>query len=41
MINQVVNIFKKNKKIQISNLYTSSKKFKEILDPNRVKVVVR
>ena len=40
MINQTVNIFKKNKKVQISNLYTELKDLKEISDPNRVKVVI-
>ena len=40
MISQVVNIFEKNNKIQISNLYTVLKNSSEILDPNRVKVVV-
>ena len=40
MINQVVNIFKKDKKVQISNLYTVLKNSKEIIDPNRVKVVL-
>tara|TARA_Y100000590_G_scaffold432312_1_gene548195 strand:- start:1760 stop:2536 length:777 start_codon:yes stop_codon:yes gene_type:complete len=40
MINQVVNIFKKNKKVQISNLYTVLRNQKEIDDRNRVKVVV-
>ena len=40
MINQVVNIFKKDKSVQISNLYTVLKKSKEIMDPNRVKVVL-
>ena len=40
MINQVVNIFKKSKKVQICNLYTVLKSQKEIEDPNRVKVVV-
>ena len=40
MINQVVNIFKKNKKVQVSNLYTVLNNSKEILDPNRVKVVL-
>ena len=40
MINQVVNVIKKDKKIKISNLYTVMKNYKEILDPNRVKVVV-
>ena len=40
MINQVVNVIKKNKKIKISNLYTIMNSQEEILDPNRVKVVV-
>ena len=40
MINQTVNIFKKNKKVQISNLYTELKNLKEISDLNRVKVVI-
>ena len=40
MINQVVSPFKKNNKIQISNLYTVLKDPKEVTDPNRVKVVV-
>ena len=40
MISQVVNIFKKNKNVQISNLYTVLNNPKEIEDPNRVKVVV-
>jgi len=40
MINQVVNVIKKDKKIKISNLFTVMKNYKEILDPNRVKVVV-
>ena len=40
MINQTVNIFKKNKKVQISNLYTELKDLKEISDLNRVKVVI-
>lgn len=40
MINQVVNIFKKKKNINISNLYTILKKSEEIFDPNRVKVVL-
>ena len=40
MINQAVNIFKKNKKVQVSNLYTELKDLKEISDPNRVKVVI-
>ena len=40
MINQVVNAFKSNKNIQISNLYTVLNSLKEIRDPNRVKVVV-
>ena len=40
MINQVVDIFKRNKSVQISNLYTVLNNLKEILDPNRVKVVV-
>ena len=40
MINQVVNIFKKNNRIKISNLYTELKNSKEIIDPNRVKVVM-
>tara|TARA_B110000196_G_C20967639_1_gene577075 strand:- start:97 stop:810 length:714 start_codon:yes stop_codon:yes gene_type:complete len=40
MINQVVSPFKKNHKIQISNLYTILKDPKEVTDPNRVKVVV-
>jgi len=40
MIYQVVNIFKRNKKVKISNLYTELKKLKEINDPNRVKVVL-
>ena len=40
MINQVVKPFKKNNKIEISNLYTILKDHKEVTDPNRVKVVV-
>ena len=40
MISQVVNIFRKNKNVQISNLYTVLNNPKEIQDPNRVKVVV-
>ena len=40
MINQVVDTFKRNKSVQISNLYTVLNNLKEILDPNRVKVVV-
>ena len=40
MINQAVDIFKKDKKVQISNLYTVLKNSKEIIDPNRVKVVL-
>ena len=40
MINQVVNIFRKKKYINISNLYTELKKLKEIKDANRVKVVL-
>ncbi len=40
MIKQAISIFKKNKKIQVSNLYTVLNKLKEIKDPNRVKVVV-
>ena len=40
MINQVVNVFKRNKNVQISNLYTVLNNSKEIQDPNRVKVVV-
>ena len=40
MINQVVNIFKKNKNVNISNLYTELKNPKELIDPNRVKVVL-
>ena len=40
MIDEVVNIFKKSKKVEISNLYSILKNPHEILDPNRVKVVV-
>ena len=40
MINQLVSIFKKNKKTKISNLYTKLNDLKEIKDPNRVKVVL-
>ena len=40
MINEVVSVFKKNKNLQISNLYTVLDRPKEIMDPNRVKVVV-
>ena len=40
MINQVVNVFKKNKNIKISNLYTRLNNSEEIKDPNRVKVVL-
>ena len=40
MINHVVDTFKRNKSVQISNLYTVLNNLKEILDPNRVKVVV-
>ena len=40
MINQVVNVFKRNKNIKISNLYTRLNNSEEIKDPNRVKVVL-
>ena len=40
MIHQVVNIFKRNKEVKISNLYTQLKKINEVNDPNRVKVVL-
>jgi len=40
MISKVISVFKKNKKIQISNLYTVLKSNRQIKDPNRVKVVV-
>ena len=40
MINQVINIFKKGKNINVSNLYTELKNSKELIDPNRVKVVL-
>ncbi len=39
MINQVVNVFKKNKKVNISNTYTLMNNIKQIKDLNRVKVV--
>ena len=40
MIDQVVNAFKKNKNIKISNLYTKLINPREIRDSNRVKVVL-
>ena len=40
MISQVVAIFKKDENVSISNLFTELKNLKEIIDPNRVKVVV-
>ena len=39
MINQVIEIFKKDKKVNISNTYTIIKDTKQISDINRVKVV--
>jgi len=40
MINQVIDIFKKKKSTNISNLYTKLEREKEIADNNRVKVVL-
>ena len=40
MINEVVNVFKKKRGVNISNLFTELKNPKEIEDKNRVKVVL-